>query len=91
MDTRGVGRRFDRTACRRRPGAARRRRRERATPVTGVSEFPNLDEPALSAAASTATDLPGAAPNLARVARHFEALRDRADAVAAAGRGPRHC
>ena len=65
--------------------------RKRATPVTGVSEFPNLDEPALSAAASTATDLPGAAPNLARVARHFEALRDRADAVAAAGRGPRHC
>ncbi|MFN8055882.1 methylmalonyl-CoA mutase family protein [uncultured Gordonia sp.] len=61
---------------------------KRATPVTGVSEFPNLDEPALSAAASTATDLPGAAPNLARVARHFEALRDRADAVAAAGERP---
>lgn len=61
---------------------------KRATPVTGVSEFPNLDEPALGAAASTATDLPGAAPNLARVARHFEALRDRADAVAAQGERP---
>ncbi|WP_161927100.1 methylmalonyl-CoA mutase family protein [Gordonia crocea] len=60
----------------------------RKTPVTGVSEFPNLGEPALTAGSATDTDLPTAAPNLARVARHFEALRDRADAAAAAGERP---
>ncbi|GAA3047503.1 methylmalonyl-CoA mutase small subunit [Gordonia defluvii] len=60
----------------------------RSTPVTGVSEFPNLDEPSLGTAASSATSLPGAAPNLARIARHFEALRDRSDAAAADGARP---
>ncbi len=60
----------------------------RKTPITGVSEFPNLDEPALGAHAAAVTDLPGAAPNLARVARNFEALRDRADAATTGGRRP---
>ncbi|GAB11132.1 methylmalonyl-CoA mutase small subunit [Gordonia araii NBRC 100433] len=61
---------------------------KRSTPVTGVSEFPNLDEPVLLPGAASTTELPGAPPNLARVARHFEALRDRADAVAAGGTRP---
>ncbi|MFM9376032.1 methylmalonyl-CoA mutase family protein [Gordonia sp. VNK21] len=50
--------------------------------VTGVSEFPNLGEPTLTGTAGT-VEVATAAPNLARVARRFEALRDRADAVTA--------
>ncbi|MGO3327608.1 methylmalonyl-CoA mutase family protein [Gordonia sp. (in: high G+C Gram-positive bacteria)] len=53
----------------------------RTAPVTGVSEFPNLGEPALADGSADTEDLPTAAPNLARVARRFEALRDRADAA----------
>ncbi|MEP9413924.1 methylmalonyl-CoA mutase family protein [Gordonia sp. VNQ95] len=58
--------------------------------VTGVNEFPNLDEKPLGADVSTATDLVGATPRLARVGRAFEALRDRSDGVlAATGSRPR--
>ncbi|WOC14125.1 methylmalonyl-CoA mutase family protein [Gordonia sp. MP11Mi] len=53
----------------------------RTAAVTGVSEFPNLGEPTLPAGSADTDDLPTAAPNLARVARRFEALRDRADAA----------
>ncbi|QKT07218.1 methylmalonyl-CoA mutase [Gordonia sp. X0973] len=59
---------------------------KRTAPITGVSEFPNLAEPALRPDSAAVADLPGAAPNLARVARGFEALRDRADAAAAGTR-----
>ncbi|UQE76868.1 methylmalonyl-CoA mutase family protein [Gordonia sp. PP30] len=52
----------------------------RSAPVTGVSEFPNLGEAAFAAALADSTDLPTATPGLARVARRFEELRDRADA-----------
>lgn len=51
--------------------------------VTGVNEFPNLDERPLDDAAAT-TDLELATPRLARVAASFEALRDRSDSVLAA-------
>ena len=53
----------------------------RTAPVTGVSEFPNLGEPILAAGSADTENLPTATPNLARVARRFEALRDRADAA----------
>lgn len=52
----------------------------RSAPVTGVSEFPNLGESAVGSALAGATDLPTATGKLARVARRFEELRDRADA-----------
>ncbi|MFW0790749.1 methylmalonyl-CoA mutase family protein [Gordonia sp. CPCC 205333] len=55
----------------------------RRTSVTGVNEFPNLDERPLDGAAVT-TDLELATPRLARVAQAFEELRDRSDAVFAA-------
>ena len=62
----------------------------RAVPVTGVSEFPNITEvetpvlmPAPAASASQ-TKFPGM-----RLAAPFEALRDRADALAARGAKPR--
>ncbi|GEE02808.1 putative methylmalonyl-CoA mutase small subunit MutA [Gordonia spumicola] len=55
----------------------------RKAPITGVSEFPNLGEPTLAAGSADAGDVPTASPRLARVARSFEALRDRADAQAA--------
>lgn len=60
----------------------------RRVPITGVSEFPNLGEPAVSGDLAGTTDLPTATAKLARVARRFEELRDRADAVAAAGKRP---
>ncbi|GAA4662101.1 methylmalonyl-CoA mutase family protein [Gordonia humi] len=53
----------------------------RTAPVTGVSEFPNLGEPTRSEGSARTTDLPTASPALARVARRFEELRDRADAA----------
>ncbi|MFT3662336.1 MAG: methylmalonyl-CoA mutase family protein [Gordonia sp. (in: high G+C Gram-positive bacteria)] len=51
----------------------------RSAPVTGVSEFPNLGEAGIETVADT-VDLPTATAGLARVARRYEALRDRADA-----------
>jgi methylmalonyl-CoA mutase len=49
----------------------------RRTAVTGVNEYPNLDEPALP---QTDSVTPGAAAgNLQRYAAGFEALRDRSD------------
>ena len=56
----------------------------RAQAITGVSEFPNLGENPLPASTAAATDLTAAAPSLARAARHYEELRDRADAATAA-------
>ena len=53
--------------------------------VTGVSEFPNLGEPVLAEGSAESTSVPTATPRLVRVARDFEALRDRADAMTAAG------
>ncbi|AUH69041.1 MULTISPECIES: methylmalonyl-CoA mutase family protein [Gordonia] len=53
----------------------------RTAPLTGVSEFPNLDEAARPAGTAQTVDLATATPKLARVARQFEALRDRADAA----------
>ncbi|MDL9935863.1 methylmalonyl-CoA mutase family protein [Gordonia sp. ABSL1-1] len=71
-----------------RVGAALSRREvevaHRRTSVTGVNEFPNLDEKPLGAGAADATDLVGGTPRLARVGRPFEELRDRSDAVLAA-------
>lgn len=60
----------------------------RRAPLTGVSEFPNLDETARPAGTATSVDLSTATPKLARVGRQFEALRDRADAAAAGGARP---
>lgn len=62
----------------------------RATSLTGINEFPNLDEKPLGTTASADfADLPSAAPNLARISRPFERLRDRSDAyLAAHGRRP---
>ncbi len=60
----------------------------RRTAITGVSEFPNLAEPALPQSASPAA--PHAAGNLLRYAAGFEALRDRSDAfLARTGARPR--
>jgi methylmalonyl-CoA mutase len=50
----------------------------RRTAVTGVNEFPNLEEPPLPQQDSALT-----AGNLARYAGQFEALRDRSDAFLA--------
>ncbi|WP_207838881.1 methylmalonyl-CoA mutase family protein [Williamsia soli] len=62
----------------------------RATALTGINEFPNLAEKPLGTEGSADfADLPSAAPNLARIARPFERLRDRSDAyLAAHGRRP---
>lgn len=62
----------------------------RTTPLTGISEFPNLAEKPLSTPDSADfVDLPTAAPNLARTARPFERLRDRSDAfLASLGKRP---
>lgn len=62
----------------------------RTTPLTGISEFPNLAEKPLSTPGSAYfVDLPTAAPNLARTARPFERLRDRSDAfLASHGKRP---
>ncbi|MFW0794691.1 methylmalonyl-CoA mutase family protein [Gordonia sp. CPCC 205515] len=76
-----------------RVGAALARRDDsvahRRTSVTGVNEFPNLDERPLGAGVADTTDLPLGGPKLARVGRAYEELRDRSDAVLAAdGRRP---
>ncbi|MGB3303114.1 MAG: methylmalonyl-CoA mutase family protein [Gordonia sp. (in: high G+C Gram-positive bacteria)] len=60
----------------------------RKAPLTGVSEFPNLDETARPAGTANTVDIATATPKLARVGRQFEALRDAADAAAAAGSRP---
>ncbi len=61
----------------------------RKTAVTGVNEFPNLDEKPLGAGIADTTDVPLGAPKLARVGRAYEELRDRSDAVLAdTGRRP---
>jgi methylmalonyl-CoA mutase len=68
-----------------RVGASLARRDEsvahRQTAVTGVNEFPNLDERPLGADVADSTDLPHGSPRLARVGRTYEELRDRSDAV----------
>lgn len=58
----------------------------RRAPITGVSEFPNLDEDQPSAS----SDRPGTEALLVPVrwAGHFEDLRDRADAARAGGADP---
>ncbi|WP_124707247.1 methylmalonyl-CoA mutase family protein [Gordonia insulae] len=76
-----------------RVGAALARRDEsvahRRTSVTGVNEFPNLDEKPLGADVADTVDVPLGAPRLARVGRGYEELRDRSDAVLAdTGRRP---
>lgn len=53
----------------------------RRAPLTGVSEFPNLDESSRPVGTAESVDLATATPKLARQARQFEALRDRADAA----------
>ena len=61
----------------------------RRKPVTGVSEFPNLDEKPLGPDTADTTTLATGGPRLARVGRAFEELRDRSDAVLAdTGRRP---
>jgi methylmalonyl-CoA mutase len=67
-----VADRIAETAARRTDDIAHRR-----TAITGVNEFPNLAEPALSQHGSSAS--PRVAGNLARYAAGFEALRDRSD------------
>jgi methylmalonyl-CoA mutase len=67
-----VADRIAETAARRTDDIAHRR-----TAITGVNEFPNLAEPALSQNGSSAS--PRVAGNLARYAAGFEALRDRSD------------
>ena len=60
----------------------------RRTAITGVSEFPNLAEPALPQGDSSAAPL--AVGNLERYAAAFEALRDRSDVfLARTGSRPR--
>ena len=54
---------------------------DRSAPITGVSEFPNLGEAVFAEALADTTDVPTATAGLARVARRFEQLRDRADAA----------
>lgn len=81
---------LDATWQARRANLARRR-----DAITGVSEFPDLDQPPLAVIGSPAAggDAPaGAAVSiealpLRRAAAPFEALRDRADAIEAAGAG----
>ncbi|MGB3696809.1 MAG: methylmalonyl-CoA mutase family protein [Gordonia sp. (in: high G+C Gram-positive bacteria)] len=60
----------------------------RKAPLTGVSEFPNIDEAARPAGTAQTVDVATATPKLARVARQFESLRDRADAAAESGSRP---
>jgi methylmalonyl-CoA mutase len=67
-----VADRIAETAARRTDDIAHRR-----TAITGVNEFPNLAEPALSQNGSSTS--PRVAGNLARYAAGFEALRDRSD------------
>ncbi|MDD6793012.1 MAG: methylmalonyl-CoA mutase family protein [Thermobifida fusca] len=64
----------------------------RRDPLTGVSEFPNLDEPVLERAPAPVVPVADA-PNVLRPRRYaagFEELRDRSDAtLAATGQRPR--
>ncbi|MFZ2512293.1 MAG: methylmalonyl-CoA mutase family protein [Gordonia sp. (in: high G+C Gram-positive bacteria)] len=60
----------------------------RSAPITGVSEFPNLGEAAFAGPLADSVDLPTATARLARVARRYEELRDRADTAAAGGTRP---
>ncbi len=70
------------TDARERDLVARRR-----IPVTGVSTFPHLSEPA--ATVEPGDPLPAPAPGARRLAEPFEALRDRSDAILArTGRRP---
>ncbi|MFW0785665.1 methylmalonyl-CoA mutase family protein [Gordonia sp. CPCC 206044] len=55
----------------------------RSAAVTGVNEFPNLEEKPLGAGNADVTDLPLGSPRLVRVARAFEELRDRSDGALA--------
>ncbi len=57
-------------------------RRKKA--LTGVNEFPNAAETELPAGAADDVSSPTATPRLARTARPFERLRDRADELARA-------
>ena len=60
----------------------------RKEPITGVSEFANLDEQRLPRGGSPPAPVSAAALPRHRDAEAFEALRDRADAIVAAGRAP---
>jgi methylmalonyl-CoA mutase len=69
----------------------------RESPLTGVSEFPALDDAAVAVLAPRPYSLPRRAPASVeafdplpamRFAEPFEALRDRADALAAVGKMP---
>lgn len=74
-----------------------KRVRTRRTPVTGVSDFPDLDLPEpeteggwpAAAPAPASAVLRGAPLVSMRTAEPFETLRDRGDALLAAGRPPR--
>ncbi|WP_345023737.1 methylmalonyl-CoA mutase subunit beta [Actinomadura keratinilytica] len=62
-----------------------RRRRDiarRKAPLTGVSEFPHLDEKLPERDPAPAPDAPGGGLPVVRYAQDFEVLRDRADAHA---------
>jgi methylmalonyl-CoA mutase len=61
----------------------------RKWPITGTSEFPNLAETAPAVLAPASAMLPSGAFPAMRLAEPFEVLRDRADALAAAGKPPR--
>jgi methylmalonyl-CoA mutase len=71
-----VSQRLDRTRDQRATDVARRRR-----PITGVTEFPDIDETRVTRRREPAT-------MVAREAAPFEALRDRSDAAAAGGSRP---
>lgn len=77
-----VAERLESTWQRRRDAIA-----HRSDPITGISEFPNLDEPALERYPAPAAPS-GGLPRV-RYAQDFEALRDASDAVLArTGRRP---
>ena len=82
LDSGAVAERLDATWQRRREAIAHRN-----DPITGVSEFPNLDEPALERDPVPAPPS-GGLPRV-RYAQDFEALREASDAVlAGTGRRP---
>lgn len=82
LDTGWIAEKVDASLARRDTEVAHRR-----ISVTGVNEFPNIDERALSettgAPASAVTDVVTGTPRLARIGRAFEELRDRSDVVLA--------
>ncbi|MGV9711248.1 methylmalonyl-CoA mutase family protein [Gordonia sp. NPDC003424] len=85
LDTGWIADRVSAALARRDDSVAHRR-----TAVTGVNEFPNLEEKPLGAGTANATDLPLGGPKLVRVGRAYEELRDRSDAILAAdGQRPR--